>query len=164
MKKSDANISGALQHASECWEDYACRFYVPSALAWDKIREDQFRGVRELTAWIKRLKENWARLRILEKRTDTPTGIELGKSLKVEVVADLGPLSPEDLSVDIYYGRVDSKADFLDRAILSLREHTSREDGRFFAERSRVQRLDASDSGSVFFHPIPSFRIRIPWV
>ena len=121
MKKSMQTLAARF-NTHRMLEEYACQFYVPSALAWDKIREDRFKGARELTAWIKHLKENWARLRILEKQTDTPTGIELGKSLKVEVVADLGSLSPRDLSVDIYYGRVDSKADFLDRQILSLRD------------------------------------------
>ena len=36
----------------------------------------------------------------------------------------LGQLSPDDISVDIYYGRVDSKADFLDRSTMTLHDFT----------------------------------------
>ena len=103
-------------------QDYVHRFYVPAARNWNQIQSEQFKGARTLTAWTNRLKSNWHQVKILEKRTDARSGIQVGQMLNVEVFMDLGSLSPSDLSVDIYYGRVDSKADFLDRSTITLHD------------------------------------------
>jgi starch phosphorylase len=47
--------------------------------------------------------------------------IQIGEKLNIEVELGLGPLSPSDLAVDIYYGPVDSKAEFLDRSTYPLK-------------------------------------------
>jgi starch phosphorylase len=89
-------------------------------------------------------------LRIVETKTDSRAGIQSGGSLKVEVTLQLGQLSPNDLSVDIYYGRVDSKADFLDRSTLTLRDITQKGNQTVF--RGEVPCQDVGRFG---------FRVRI---
>jgi glycogen phosphorylase len=121
MKKSMQTLAARF-NSHRMLQDYVHGVYLPSALDWSKIQKNGFKGARDLSAWIDRLRAHWPKLRVVGKRTDTKTGIEVGKSLKVEVSVQLGALSPEDLSVDIYYGRVDSKADFLDRKTISLRD------------------------------------------
>ena len=56
----------------------------------------------------------------------------MGKSLGVEVTLQMGKLSPRDLAVDIYYGPVDSKAEFLDRATIPLCDFTETGDRTIF--------------------------------
>jgi starch phosphorylase len=58
--------------------------------------------------------------------------IQIGETLKVEVRMRLGQISPNDLSVDIYYGPVDSKADFLERETIALRDFTQEENATAF--------------------------------
>ncbi len=123
MKKSMQTLAARF-NSHRMLEDYVHRAYLPAALDWDKIRLNNFKGARDLSAWISRLKVLWPELRILEKRTDSRMGIQVEDRLKVEVDLSLGRLSPSDLSVDIYYGRVDSKADFLDRNTITLRDFT----------------------------------------
>jgi len=48
----------------------------------------------------------------------------LGETLKVEVITQLGRVLPQDISVSIYYGLIDSKADFIDRDTVTLRDFT----------------------------------------
>ncbi len=60
-------------------------------------------------------------MRIVGKVAEGKGPIPFGESLKVEVQMELGRLSPQDLAVDIYYGLVDSKAEFLDRETMLLR-------------------------------------------
>ncbi|MCX5907899.1 MAG: alpha-glucan family phosphorylase [Deltaproteobacteria bacterium] len=105
-------------------QDYVHHFYVPAALSWKKIRANQYEGARGLASWAERLRANWAPIRILHKKANTRKIIRMNETLQVEVRLYLGPLTPKDLSVDIYYGQVDSKADFLDRDTISLTDHT----------------------------------------
>ena len=125
MKKSMQTLAARF-NTHRMLQDYVHRFYIPSALDWNKIQSDHFDGVRKLSAWINRLKANWQQLQVVETRTDSRAGIQAGGSLKVEVIMQLGQLSPNDISVDIYYGRVDSKADFLDRSTMTLHDFTQK--------------------------------------
>jgi starch phosphorylase len=115
--------------------------YIPSALNWRKMEADGYRGAREFTAWTQHVRQNWSQLRILEKKAETRGLIQFGQTLKVEVVLHLGPLSPKDLAVDIYYGRVDSKAEFLDRETISLGDVIQRDNTTVFRGEIPCQKV-----------------------
>jgi len=111
----------AFFNSNRMLEDYVNRFYLPSSLVWDQIKEDQWKKLRSFNAWKNNIKANWHLIKILEKRVETRSIIKKGKSLKIEILVSLGSISPEDISVEIYHGPVDSKANFLDRFILPLK-------------------------------------------
>ena len=111
-------------------EDYIHHFYFPSSLDWNRIQSENFGGARELSTWIEHVRTHWPELQILGMKTEARRGIELGASLAVEVTVHLGQLTPQDLSVEIYCGPVDSKANFLDRFTIPLRT--------FIQERGRT--------------------------
>ncbi|MCX8117546.1 MAG: alpha-glucan family phosphorylase [Desulfobacterota bacterium] len=102
-------------------QDYFHQFYYPLSSLWDRIREDGFRGVRELVRWMNNLRANWGRIEILEKRSEVRRSLALGESLWVEVDLRHPGLIPQDLNVDLYWGPVNSKAEFLDRFFVPMR-------------------------------------------
>ncbi len=122
MMKKSMQVLASRFNSHRMVQDYVHRLYVPLALNWDHIQSDGFRGARDLKSWLQHVRTHWKGLRVLEKKTNARSGIPLGESVSVEVCMDLGTLSPEDLSVELYHGRVDSKADFLDRNTLPLRK------------------------------------------
>jgi glycogen phosphorylase len=122
MKRSMQTLASRF-NSHRMVQDYVHHFYFPLAQQWDRIQSNQFRGARDLKTWLQRIGHHWNELRILEKRSNARGGIPLGESVSVEVCLELGSLSPEDLSVELYYGPVDSKANFLDRNTLPLCNH-----------------------------------------
>jgi starch phosphorylase len=102
-------------------QDYILQYYLPAALNWDKIDLSRFDEVRSFAAWIESVRRSWSQIKILEKRADTRRMIQVGEKLNIEVELGVGALSPSDLAVDIYYGPVDSKAEFLDRSTYPLK-------------------------------------------
>lgn len=120
MMKRSMGVLAAHFNSHRMLEEYIDRFYLPLSLHWQEIRKEGFRGIRDLTAWMDHLKENWYELKILGKRSGRKTGIELGATLPIEVTLSVGRLSSRDLSVEVYYGPVDSKANFLDRFTFGL--------------------------------------------
>jgi starch phosphorylase len=149
MKKSMQAIASQF-NSHRMVEDYVNRMYLPSAVNWHMIRTEDFTSVRDLTSWIMNMRARWSQMAIMEKRVDTKPGLHVGDSIKIEVVMQLGEIAPQDISVDIYYGRVDSKAEFLDRATVPLRD------------------VSASDSMTVFRGEVPcrevgrfGFRVRV---
>jgi starch phosphorylase len=110
-------------------QDYIVDYYLPAALNWDKIDLSKFDEVRSFSAWGESIRKNWGQIKVLEKRADIRRVIQVGGKLTIEVELGIGPISPADLSVDIYYGPVDSKAQFLDRGTQSL-QLCSHKDGK----------------------------------
>jgi starch phosphorylase len=121
MMKRSIETLAARFNSHRMVQDYVHQFYIPLALQWNQIKSNSFQGGRELAIWAERLRKNWSDVRILEIRTDNLRNIDLGTALHVEVTVRLGSLSSQDLSVETYFGPVDSKADFLDRSTLPLR-------------------------------------------
>jgi starch phosphorylase len=128
MKNSMLNLVSRF-NSHRMLQDYIKHLYLPSALNWKKMETDSFQGARQLTAWMKLVRENWSQVRIVGKVAEGKGPIPFGESLKVEVQMELGKLSPQDLAVDIYYGLVDSKAEFLGRETMLL-SHFAREGSR----------------------------------
>jgi starch phosphorylase len=120
MMKKSMQVLAARYNTHRMLQDYVHRFYIPLSLQSNQIQSNHFQGTRDLTTWINHLKSNWKQIQILDKRTDTRKGIQVGGALEVEVSLYLGRLSPKDLSVEVYFGRVDSKANLLDRLTVPL--------------------------------------------
>jgi starch phosphorylase len=118
MMKKSMQVLAARFNSHRMVQDYVHQFYLPLARQWRQVEKDRFQGVRALTDWIERIRRGWPEVRILGIQTDSRRNIELGRTLSVEVSLALGKLVPQDLSVDLYFGSVDSKAKFLDRATL----------------------------------------------
>ncbi len=120
MMKRSMQILAAYFNSNRMLEDYITRFYLPSAIMWSQIREDQWNPIRQFIHWKNHIRSNWHGLKILGKKVGPQKEIERGKTLNVEVLMELGNLSSDDISVEVYYGPVDSKANLLDRFILRL--------------------------------------------
>ena len=131
MKKSMQTLAARF-NTHRMLQDYVHRFYLPAAVSRNQIQADQFNGVRNLSTWIEGVKAGWQHLQIVETMTSGRAGIQVGNSLNVEVTMHLGKLTPKDISVDIYYGRVDSKAEFLDRSTFTLSESFQKENQTIF--------------------------------
>jgi len=132
MMKKSMQVLAARFNTHRMVEEYFDQFYLPSASAWKKVQENGFQRLRDFVAWIGRIRENWSQIKILEKRVSSKMAIALGGSLQVEVIMSLGRLSPQDLSVNVYYGPVDSKGEFLDHGTIPLLDVTRKESETIF--------------------------------
>lgn len=121
MMKQSMKTLAAYFNSHRMVQDYLHRFYIPASLKWDLIRAEDFKGLRDLTAWMGRLRKNWSGIEVAAKRFDAGKGVALGEPLPLEVDLRLRELMPQDLSVEAYYGPVDSKAEFLSRSFLPLK-------------------------------------------
>ena len=67
---------------------------------------------KEFSAWKHKLSENWNRVRFLsiceENKNDD---LKVGLTYHIVAEVELGDLTPDDVEVQIYYGKVDGGAD-----------------------------------------------------
>ncbi len=88
--------------------EYVEQLYTPAALAGREAAAEDFAGARDLAAWTAKVRAAWHRIRVLHVESGGEgSAPALGQDLPVRAVVDLGPLSPDDIEVQVAYGSVD---------------------------------------------------------
>jgi starch phosphorylase len=108
MVRHDLRSLGPKVLASRMVREYVERLYTGAAAAARAMSESSYAGARELAAWRSQLVEAWPGVRVMHVDAtgggDTP---QIGTSIGVRAVVDLGGLAPDDVTVQVAYGRVD---------------------------------------------------------
>ncbi|MDQ6648752.1 MAG: alpha-glucan family phosphorylase [Actinomycetota bacterium] len=94
--------------ATRMVRDYVGRLYAPAAVSSRRLSASDYAEARALAGWLSAVRKEWGGVRVGHVETsgvgDTP---EIGSTLAMRALVDLGGLSPEDVVVQAAYGRVD---------------------------------------------------------
>jgi len=123
---------GPKVRASRMVREYTERLYVPAARSGWAMSRDGFTGARDLAAYTEKVRGGWDRVHVDHVESsgvgDSP---EIGETLHVNAYVSLGDLSPEDVEVQVAYGRTNHRGDDLhDVSTMALSHSESYEHGR----------------------------------
>lgn len=91
-------------NASRTVGEYLTRFYKPAAQQWRRYVQFNFAGARAVANWKARVRVAWHNIAI--RRIDTALQrIPFGENLRFEVAVNLDGLVPEDVVVELLFGR-----------------------------------------------------------
>jgi starch phosphorylase len=110
-------------------QEYTEKYYIPTYQAYQRLTEDGMDAVRSFAAWKTRVRKEWSRVRIEHVRSDIPPETQVGSDNNVVVAVRLGALHPEDVTVEMYYGPVDSTGRMLEPCIVEMACEDCEEDG-----------------------------------
>lgn len=119
MKRSIGSIC-PIFNSHRMVSDYIHRFYVPQAQNSDQLRENQFQVLREMVAWKKRMREDWARISITNVEVGNEDNAVKGKEVEVFVTVDTAGHHPVELRVEVLHGPVDLWDNFKERRFTRL--------------------------------------------
>ncbi len=94
--------------------EYTERFYLVAHAKRALLAAEGAVRARELAAWRQRIQTLWPLVHIEEVVSTMPQQIEVGDCLQVRARVALGELSPEEVTVELYCGRIDARGEFLD--------------------------------------------------
>ncbi|HUT71572.1 MAG TPA: alpha-glucan family phosphorylase [Desulfatiglandales bacterium] len=111
-------------------QEYANRYYLPCSTRYHTLCSSDFSGAKDLAAWRQKLMTSWHEVSVVG--ITSRDGLEMSVGNEIDAVARvrLGSLSPEDVTVEAYYGRLDPNGDFLERETVTL-EAADSADGVF---------------------------------
>lgn len=96
-------------------QQYVERYYVPCSRRFQDLSHNDFQKARILADWRRTLMTSWQDVQILEVSHRSIEERKVGEEMEVTARIQLGSLTPKDVSVEIYYGRLDSQGEFQDR-------------------------------------------------
>ena len=100
--------------------EYAGRFYKPAAQMWQSFAESGMEKAKNIAAWKSKIRQEWNNIKIEDVNVLVRNGesavpldgnivsLEVGAELQITANVRLGGLTPQDVSVQIYHGVVDS--------------------------------------------------------
>jgi starch phosphorylase len=101
-------------------QDYMDRYYLPCSRRFNVLSRDDFGGAKDLASWRQKLMTGWQDISVKEVISGNGSDMPVGSELDIEAKVLLGSLSPEDVTVEAYYGRLDHNGDFAERETTAL--------------------------------------------
>jgi starch phosphorylase len=119
-------------------QDYTERFYLAGA-DWYRqlIAEDMVRA-KALAAWKTRVRESWSQVRVETIETEPFTELQVGDKVRASTRVYLGYLTPDDVRVELYLGRVDAAGELVEAEATPMQPIEQDKAGSYLFEASDV--------------------------
>jgi starch phosphorylase len=118
--------------------EYTERFYAPAAEHYRQLMADEMTRVKALAAWKARMQGAWPQVCVENVAADRFTELEVGMSIRVQARIRLGVLTPDDVTVELYLGRVDASGEIVEAAATPMQPIGPDGEGRHLFEASAV--------------------------
>ncbi len=108
LAKMKASMKMAMgEFCSHCMVgDYQQRFYLPAVRQYERLIEDDGVEAKRLSVLHQRLKSLWGQIRVDPPVRDSEGPFQVEDTFNVSTQIDLGELRPEEVEVELYYGRM----------------------------------------------------------
>jgi len=86
--------------------EYLAKSYQPAAQQWRRYSQSDYAGARAVASWKTKVRAAWQNIAL--RRIDSPRRrIPFGENLRLEVAVNLNGLIPDDVVVQLLFGRPD---------------------------------------------------------
>ncbi|MEP7291720.1 MAG: alpha-glucan family phosphorylase [Chloroflexota bacterium] len=96
-------------------QEYTEQTYMPCNELATRLTTPTLDKGLEYAAWRGRLNDAWGKVRV-DKVEASETTLKVGNDLEVTAQVQLGPLKPEDVQVQLYYGQLNPRGEIGDNA------------------------------------------------
>ncbi len=131
--KTSMQTLGPVFNTNRMIEEYTKKFYIPSALEHARLKKDDFALAKKKAVWLKNLMNNWDGIKIISSEDNAKNEVRITNDMTVQSKIFLGDISPEDISVQIYSGYLDSMHRISEASIGEMRL-VSKEGGNYIYE------------------------------
>ena len=114
MMKRTMEVAGSRFNTVRMTREYVDNIYVPSIAKWKALTADGLRGAIDVNQWKQRVRAGWPSLRVLDIAEKDSTEVPVGMPLHVQATVATGPLTPDDLSVELYHGHLEAGSDIVE--------------------------------------------------
>lgn len=131
MKSSIANLCPRF-NTNRMIREYTERFYLAAHAEHQLLLADGAARAKSLAASLNRIREAWPQVRIEILDSRLPAEIKGGETVRFLARVYMGPLTPEDIRVELYAGRLNADGDIVDPIITVMKPIKQEEKGYLY--------------------------------
>jgi starch phosphorylase len=128
-------------------QEYTERFYLAGAQRYEQLTADGLDRAKALAAWRNRIKESWSLVRVENVETQPFTELQVGNKFEARARVHLGDLTPNDVRVELYLGKVDASGELVEAEATSMKPVDPGQEGSYLFEASEVICLSSGQHG-----------------
>jgi starch phosphorylase len=102
--------------------DYMCGYYAKAHEHYRALEANHAERARKLAAALARIRREWDHVWIESVEQGPATTMAVSTSLTVKAKVHLGALSPDDVVVELYTGRVDTNGEIIEGQSVAMRD------------------------------------------
>ncbi|MCK4715844.1 MAG: alpha-glucan family phosphorylase, partial [Candidatus Marinimicrobia bacterium] len=145
VKDSIVNIC-PIYNTNRMLRDYTEQLYFPAAERAHLMRNNSFTISKELAHWKKHMRDSWNSIRFLKIETSSTKELSVKSGLEITTVIFLDGISPHDVELQIYCGKVDSNGKIVDGKLVSMQLETEMGSNKF-KYRGSINNWDSGLNG-----------------
>jgi starch phosphorylase len=115
-------------------KQYTCEVYLCASERFHTLEMDKAARAKALAGWVARVRQEWPRVHIGAVECGPKGALPIGTKVRVRTSVQLGSLSPEDVAVEFYLGRVTPAGDFIGAVATPMEPVEKNEQGNFSFE------------------------------
>jgi len=116
-------------------QEYTEAFYVPGSRQYRQFSANGFSDAKNGSLWKERIYNCWREVRVKSVAAESLTDLKVYDAIRVRAVVQLGKLSPEDVVVELYTGKVGAQGEIMNPEITTMDfVEGSKEDGNYCFE------------------------------
>ncbi len=139
--------------------DYTTKFYNPAAARWRYLAAEAMTRAKALSQWKNSMRENWPEFMIKEVLMDVAgqdgkctliqkeSQIKAGTEIHVRACVTLGQVSPEQVSVELYHGTLDTWGNIQDGSAVEMQFDQANDEPGHFWFRSAIPCVKTGQHG-----------------
>lgn len=108
-------------------KEYTEEYYMPAHQRFVALSQPDLSRGKAFAKWKERVRENWKTVAI-ERVEVEPEHLKVNENVTVRAWVDLGTLTPQDVSVQLYYGALDSRGQIVAGETIDM-QYGSTDDG-----------------------------------
>ena len=93
--------------------DYSEAHYIPASRRHEAFVQDDLAKAKQAARWKAQLAKHWSKIRFVKVESDEVKEHRVGRDLEVRAQVYLGSLDARDVTVQLYYGPLDSQGEIL---------------------------------------------------
>jgi starch phosphorylase len=118
--------------------DYTCGFYSKADVQFRRLEADGAARARALAAWMARVRAGWQHVRVEAVEDGPGRALLVGANFGARARIQLGPLTPDDVAVELYLGRLDPAGEILEAGLTPMPPNGRDAQGRYLFEATSV--------------------------
>lgn len=131
-------------------QEYTEKAYQAAAARYQHLMTGDMARTKALAAWTRHVQQHWPQIHVVRGETDTVRDYSVGEAFTVQARVRLGALTPNDVSVQLYLGRINGSDEIVDATTTPMEPSGPDANGAYVYEASAVTCLRSGFHGYTF--------------
>jgi starch phosphorylase len=127
--------------------DYSNKFYFPALKNYQRIQKSGYEEPKQLAEYFEKLSSAWNDIKIGEITSDAKPIMQRGDGINITVYIELGRLSPDDVTVQLYHGPISNQTKMIEEALCTEMNAGAKEESGGYKFHVKIQCNDTGLQG-----------------